>query len=213
MCGAAGRGQQGLGEQRQRREAGGHAWGNCYGNSLLAVSLHRGFCSTQQRSSWGKRAACRSPVPAVPWARHCCDNLASGALLLRQQPQGEWLEVFLSIFSSLLLLTRGTGGELCFADLFCLKPGVAEQAQSGRNQSPEPSHCTVEESKCCSCLPLVNQCKWLQPCQHLSRMPGSGLCHSPCTASLLFSRVSVLWWRADTLLSPLIQCESMLWGS
>jgi len=54
VCGAAGRGEQGFGEQRQRREAEGHAWGDCYGNSPMAASPCRAFCSARVEEQPGQ---------------------------------------------------------------------------------------------------------------------------------------------------------------
>lgn len=119
MCGVAGRGQQGLGEQRQRREAGGHAWGiamatRC-GQHHCTAAQGGGAAGADVQPAMQPRPSCA--VGSAPLGS-CIDNPASRTVLLGQQPQGGWPGVFCpsALFHS--LLGNGQAAPVCGHVLF-----------------------------------------------------------------------------------------------
>lgn len=84
------------GEDKQGgNETGEHAGGYCYGNLPLAVSLTRQKSNQANVEGATALSAAQSQLchgPGTPGLLP--DNLASGAVLLWQQSQGEWSGVF-----------------------------------------------------------------------------------------------------------------------
>lgn len=125
MCGAAGRGCKAWGSRdkggRQEGMLGGiamatHRWQHrCI---ALSAARDRGAAGANAQPATALDAAPSQPCHGLSTAGLLCDNLASGAIVPRQQPQGGWPGVFCPSPLFHPLLGNGQAAPVCRLVLF-----------------------------------------------------------------------------------------------